>query len=208
MNTEHGKAGNEDRESYALVGCGILQEEVRFLIEKNNWQIESYFLSSLLHVDFNKLESGLKALLKKHKNRKIIVFYGCCHPLIDKMLEPAKAVRTKGQNCIDILLGPELFQSHLTDGAFFLLEDWARQWEMLVKKGMGTNMEIVREMFRSDRKYFLALNTPCSPDFTREAEQCSRVMQVPLQWLNVSLDHLEDVLEQALRQAKEYDRAS
>ncbi len=184
---------------YLLVGCGILKKEVKFLIKKNHWPMETHFLDSSLHIDFDKLSSSLTKALARHKNREIIVFYGCCHPLMDEILDQYKTIRTRGQNCVDMLLGPELFQKELARGAFFLMEDWARRWEYIMKKGMGPNLELAKEIFKSDRKYLLGLNTPCSGDFTEDAEQSGQMIGVPVQWLDVSLDHLESVLVQALK---------
>ena len=49
-----------------LLGCGILQNEIRFLIEKNGWPLETHFLNSALHIDFDKLSLALTSALKRH----------------------------------------------------------------------------------------------------------------------------------------------
>lgn len=187
-------------ENYLLVGCGILKKEIRYLIDKNQWPIDTSFLDSSLHVDFNKLSTSLTKSLDVHKDRDTMVFYGSCHPRMEQMLYDANAIRTIGQNCIDILLGSELFTKELTQGAFFLLEDWALRWEKLVKLAMGPNLQLTREIFRTDRKYILGLNTPCSGDFTKSAQECSDFFGVPLYWMDATLEHLESVLEQVIMQ--------
>lgn len=181
-----------------LLGCGILQKEVRFLIEKNGWQLETHFLDSSLHIDFGKLSLALTTALDRHEEREIIVFYGACHPLMDKMLASARTFRTEGQNCVEMLLGPEQFYSELEQGAFFLLEEWAQCWERIVTATFGTNREVIREMYQGDRNYLLCISTPCSGDFRAEAEEAGRLVGLPLRWLDVSLDHLEKVLIDAI----------
>jgi hypothetical protein len=181
-----------------LVGCGILKKEVRFLIEKNGWPMDLFMMASGLHSDLNKLERGLKGALKKHADRQTLVFYGCCHPLMDEMLEEAHTFRTEGQNCVEMVLGKELFTKELLNGAFFLFEDWACNWSQVAMITFGSHPDIMREIFRDDRNYILALRTPVSGDFTAEAEKMARQVDLPLRWMDVDLDQLESVLQAAV----------
>jgi hypothetical protein len=185
-------------EKLLLVGCGILKKEVRWLIEKNHWPVDTAFLDSALHIDFDKLLKKLTSTLSRHRERKVIVFYGTCHPLMEKALEKAGTFRTHGQNCVEILLGHALFTEELSKGAFFLFEDWARRWEHLTTKTFGDNLTVAREIFQGDRKYMLCLRTPCSGDFTAKAEQAGAMMGLPVRWMDVPLDHLESVLQTAI----------
>jgi len=90
-----------------LVGCGILRKEVDFLIAKNQWSLTTDFLPASLHIDFNRLAGALQTGLARHQDEQTIVFYGACHPRMDNMLADARALRTRGQNCIEMLLGAE-----------------------------------------------------------------------------------------------------
>jgi hypothetical protein len=180
------------------LGCGILQKEIRFLIEKNGWALDTHFLDSSLHIDFDRLSQALTSALHHNSDRDAIVFYGSCHPLMDKILDSAGTFRTVGQNCVEMLLGPEMFTAELEQGAFFLLEEWAHRWERIVTATMGTNLEVIREMYQGDRGYLLCVSTPCSGDFRAEAEEAGRLVGLPLRWMEVSLDHLEMVLQEAI----------
>ncbi len=181
-----------------LVGCGILRKEIRFLIEKNAWPVQTSFLDSALHVDFDELSKKLTAVLSRNAERELLVFYGTCHPGMDAILDSANAFRTAGQNCVEMLLGPERFNEELEKGAFFLLEEWARRWERIVTKTFGPNREVMREIIQGDRRFLLCVSTPCSGDFTAEAEAAGRLVGLPIRWLSVSLDHLESVLKEAV----------
>lgn len=186
-------------EKLLLLGCGILHREVSFLIAKNNWPVETLFLDSALHVDFDKLAKSLTSALSSQRTRKNIVFYGTCHPLMDQMLEKAATFRTSGQNCCEMLLGPEQFTEELARGAYFLLEDWAKRWEQIMTKTFNTrNLSVIRDIFQGDRTCLLGLRTPCSTDFTAAAEEAARMVGLPLRWEDVSLDHLEAVLREAI----------
>ncbi len=181
-----------------LLGCGILQKEIRFLMKKNGWPLETHFLDSALHIDFDKLSLALTTALDRHEEREIIVFYGACHPQMDKILDSAGTFRTEGQNCVEMLLGPEQFTAELEQGAFFLLEEWAHRWERIVTTTMGTKREVIREMYQGDRNYLLCITTPCSGDFRAKAEEAGRLVGLPLRWMDVSLDHLESVISAVL----------
>ncbi len=177
-----------------LIGCGILKKEIRYLIDRNHWPLESHFLDSTLHIDFEKLSDKLTAALDKHQDRKTMVFYGTCHPLMEGILKRGNTIRTPGQNCVDILLGHELFMAELGKGAFFLLEDWALRFEHVLRITFGDNIELVREIFQGDRKYILSLRTPCSGDFSEQAEEAGELVGMPVRWMDVSLGHMEKVL--------------
>jgi hypothetical protein len=181
-----------------MVGCGILKKELAYLIEKNDWPMDLFMMASGLHSDYDKLERGLKGALKKHSDRQSIVFYGCCHPLMDQMLEEAHTFRTEGQNCVEMVLGKALFSEELLNGAFFLFEDWARNWNQVAMITFGAHPDIMQEIFRGDRNYILALRTPVSGDFTAEAEEMARQVGLPLRWLDVGLANLEAVLQVAV----------
>ncbi len=182
-----------------LLGCGILKKEVEFLIAGNDWPVDTLFLDSALHSDFDGLAKGLTAALAMHRDEHVIVLYGTCHPLMERMLDEAHTFRTRGQNCCEMLLGHDLFTRELTNGAYFLLEEWARRWEDIQTRTFNTkNLDLIRDIFQGDRKYLLGLRTPCSGDFTAEAEAAGRMVGLPLRWLDVSLDHLGAVLLEAM----------
>jgi len=186
-------------ERLLLMGCGILKHEVRCLIDKNNWPVDTMFFDSALHCEFDKLAHCLETGLAKQAARDVLVFYGACHPLMDRILDQAHTFRTQGQNCVDMLLGNELFTQELLAGAFFLMEEWAERWAHILTKTFGTsNWSVIREIFAGDRQYLLCLRTPCSGDFSKEAEEASRLVGLPLRWLDVGLDHLEAVLLDAI----------
>jgi hypothetical protein len=185
-------------EPILLLGCGILSKEVEYLNARNGWGLETAFLDSALHNYFNRLAKGLSGSLSKRAGRDIIVFYGCCHPLMDRMLDEARTFRTEGQNCVEMLLGRERFMAELEAGAFFLLEEWAERWEELFADLFGPNPDVAREIFGGDRGYILAVRTPCSGDFSRHAEAMAARVGLPLRWTEVDLGHQEAILRQAI----------
>lgn len=189
-----------------LIGCGILEREIRFLAEKNGWDLRQTFLPSGLHVDFERLNNSLGKCLSQHKGEEVIVFYGACHPRMDQIIEAAGTVRTPGQNCVDIYLGHETFCRELEAGAFFLFEDWTRHWKEIVGSVMPGNPEIMKDIFQGAHKYLLAIRTPCSGDFTAEAEAVSSMTSLPLRWLDAGLEQLEYNLAATLAAMQEKNK--
>jgi hypothetical protein len=183
-----------------MVGCGILHKEVDYLIKKNGWNVETQFLHSSLHNYFDKLYKELDGALDfdDQKGRQTIVFYGACHPKIDDILDKHHTLRTQGQNCIVMLLGYEKFMAELEQGAYFLVEDWALTWEPMITEAFGKNLAVIREIFHSSHKKIIALRTPCSSDFTEAAEAAAAFIDLPLEWMDVDLGHLEAVLAEAI----------
>ena len=171
---------------------------ISYLIAKNNWLLTTDFLPASLHIDFKRLACALQAGLARHADEQTIVFYGACHPGMDKMLNEAHTLRTPGQNCIEMLLGAEEFNQELTKGAFFLLEDWVRNWDAVVAKTFGSNISVIRDIFHDRHRYLLCLRTPQSDDFSQDVTHISDMLDLPVQWRDVSLDHLESVLHAAI----------
>jgi hypothetical protein len=193
-----GVAPRADGEPLLLLGCGIFRHEVRYLIEKNGWDVEGRFLGSALHVDLHKLSRSLTQSLDHFAGRDKVVFYGACHPGMDGVLASAGTFRTAGQNCVEMLLGPARYEAELERGSFFVLEDWARTWEAMVTATFGPNWKVIREIYQAEHRHLLCLRTPCSSDFTAAAEEAGRLVGLPLLWADVSLDHLESTLGDAL----------
>lgn len=183
-----------------MVGCGILHKEVDFLIKKNGWNVETQFLASSLHNYFDRLYNELNESLTENEaqGRETVVFYGSCHPRMDDILHNHHTHRTQGQNCIVMLLGFEKFMEELSNGAYFLVEDWALTWEPMLTECFGKNVAVVREIFHSSHKMIMALRTSCSTDFTAAAQAAADFVDLPLVWKDVSLDHLESVLAEAI----------
>jgi hypothetical protein len=183
-----------------MVGCGILHKEVDYLVARNGWNLETRFLDSALHNYLNRLSDELNGALTAHARagRESVVFYGACHPRMERILARHHTVRTRGQNCIVMLLGYDRFMEELERGAYFLLEDWALTWEPMISAAFGTNLTVVREIFHGSHKYMLAIRTPCSGEFATAAEAAARFVDLPLRWADADLGHLQAVLAEAI----------
>lgn len=95
-----------------VISCGILRKEIERLQEKGDIDVQAYFLSEKLHMDYNLLDRGLNGALKKHRkesHRGVVVVYGdVCLGFNDEMkalINKYDAVKVDALNCIDCLLG-------------------------------------------------------------------------------------------------------
>lgn len=182
-----------------LVGCGILRKEIRHILSNSTLDLRQVYYDSALHCDLRKLEGVLKPTLEKYDPAQTLIFYGSCHPLMDEMLSQRQMQRTPGQNCVAMLLGHEEFMRELSQGSFFLLEEWAHRWREIVFKTMGTQkLALIREFYREHHQYLLALKTPCSGNYELEAQEAANLVGLPLRWREVDLSHLEQVLRNSL----------
>lgn len=184
-----------------LIACGILEKEIRHLIAANGWRVTPFFLPSGLHTDFGRLRGALERSLSAHAGPRRVVFYGACHPMMDTILTDAQTVRTPGQNCIDIYLGPDVFARELARGAFFLFEDWALRWDSVIGDRSGMPPVVMREIFGAAHEYLLCIRTPCSGDYSAQAEDIGQRTGLPLRWMDVGLDRLQRTLASAIERA-------
>ena len=60
----------EHSEKPLLISCGILRKEIERLQENGDIDVEAYFLSEKLHMDYNLLGRGLNGSLKKHQEQR------------------------------------------------------------------------------------------------------------------------------------------
>jgi hypothetical protein len=183
-------------------GCDILKAEVLAIIAKRGWVADTRFLDSALHLNLGGLGAGVQGLLDGATDREVVVLYGDCHPLMDHMLDRPRAVRVDGQNCIEMLIGRERFMQELSDGAYFLIEPWARRWREITLNTFGPNLAVAGQIFRNQCHYLLAVRTPCSDDFTADAEAAATMVGLPLRWMDVDLEHLDAVLTAAVERAQ------
>lgn len=181
-----------------LLGCGVMSKEISWLAKKNQWPLECQFLSPALHIDLHELASSLQAALAQNQQREMILFYGMCHPMLSRMLQPYHITQIAGENCIEMLLGSERYRAELASGAFFLTEEWASTWDTAIAKTFGNNPEVVREIFKHSQSYLLGLRTPCSSDFSSLAQTAGRSVDLPVLWMDSGLEHLEALIQQKI----------
>lgn len=199
------KSGPMPELRQSLLGCSTLRREIAWLAEKHHWPLDLRFGGTRLCLESAAMARSLRVELGRNPARRTIVCYGKCHPLIDSWIGAGNSVRTEGMNCAEMLLGPERYGVELAGGAFFLLEDLARSWKTRLEQLFGPNRSIAREIFRGCHSLALGIRTPCSGDFSTQAEAAATSVGLPLRWVDVSLDHLELLIQTAIDRASAGD---
>jgi hypothetical protein len=181
-----------------VIGCGILQRELALAATTYGLKFDTRLLSPSLHLDPSKLERQVKAQLVNTAQQDARVFFGSCHPNLDQWLAAAGRRRTRGTNCIEMLLGPTRYEHELSTGAYFLIEPWARGFTAALKRSFGDRPRVAREIFQGAHSRMLAIRTPCSGDFNDAAEAAAREVGLPLEWTTVDLSELAEVMQDLL----------
>ncbi|MHC1631397.1 MAG: DUF1638 domain-containing protein [Methanotrichaceae archaeon] len=121
---------------YAIVACGIFEDEIEKIAEDLDFPFEAHYLEPGLHVDFDELAATLKAKLEECKDYDgIIIAYGDCHPKMAEILSPYKAELLKCQNCIDAFITRKKVETIAKQGLYFYLSPgWVKSWRNMFDK--------------------------------------------------------------------------
>lgn len=183
---------------FVLLGCGVLEKEIRHLVEKNRWPARIAFLPPSLHSDLEALERQLVAALDRYAAEPVLLYYGHCHPLMDDLADRPNVVRIARENCIASLIGDDPYFDALGEGDYFLLEEWARGWKETMADTFGDHPEAIRALFAESHKRVVALTTPVSADYRALAEEAARDVGLPLVWREADLIRLEEALAEGV----------
>ncbi|KYK29024.1 MAG: hypothetical protein AYK19_20220 [Theionarchaea archaeon DG-70-1] len=152
-----------------VVACGILEAEVRKVVQKLEIPLNIVIMHPGLHVYPLKLKKELEDLLRTIKDQVVIV-YGECFPGIDYTCEKYSAVRIQGENCYEIMAGDRFYQLLKEEpGTYFLLPQLCKRFEELTKEVLMKEMKGV--FFRNYRRCVF-LDTGIYND-----KKCSRIAE-------------------------------
>jgi hypothetical protein len=177
-----------------VIACGILKKEINMIMEINKWKNNTIFLDSSLHVNFEKLSDTLTNCLTKYSDFRKLLVYGTCHPNMDEIISNTETTRIPVQNCVELIVGKETFNSELANGAFFLFEEWAIRWKEICYK-FSKDIKLTREIYKSSHKYIHCIKTPCSNNYEIYAENMSKELDLPIIWKEYDLKNLENKMK-------------
>lgn len=120
-----------------LLSCGIFRDEYQLLPEELRQVLAPFFLDSMLHMDPGKLDGMLASFLRKHGENPAIIAFGDCCPHMQELGATTCAARTGGANCCEIYLGRERYRRLCKERTFFLMPEWAKRWEHVVRNELG-----------------------------------------------------------------------
>lgn len=116
---------------HCIICCGILEGELKRIMEDGSLDAEPIFLDAGLHADFGELEEGLTRAIEEQSRaypRGIVVVYGdYCHPKMGEIVgRYPNVAKVEAANCIDCLLGGhgELLKVDPDHAYFYLSPGW------------------------------------------------------------------------------------
>ncbi len=137
-----------------MIGCSVLQAEVESLCEVHWPDHKLIFLPSMMHMHPQQLASSLESVLDAELKQGygVVLIYGDCCAQMTALEALPGVVRTRGNNCCDLLLGRGEYRRLSHEGAFFLIPEWARRWREIFSKELGLNRvnatSFMRDMHR------------------------------------------------------------
>ncbi len=192
----------EDDKKITMVSCGVLKAEIQTLREQYWPNLEVNFLSSMLHMKPEKLAASLESQLSDDflKTHKYLLIYGDCCSSISNLSQRTEVVRTRCNNCIDLLLGREQYRRLSHEGAFFLLPEWMYRWESIFRSELGLDETNAKSMMGDLHTKLVLLDTGLAPVPSQKMDACAKYCGLPWESLPVSLDLLRNEIQFALNE--------
>jgi hypothetical protein len=178
----------------------VFEAEVEAL-RLSNWpDLSLRYQSSMLHMKPEKLATRLERLVDNELQlgHKVLLIYGdCCMGMAALTVRPG-VIRTRGNNCCDLLLGSEEYRRLSHAGAFFLFPEWARRWRHIFSVELGLNKINAADLMGDMHKKLVYLDTGGLPVPMTELQECSEYCGLSVELLQVSLEPLRDAIQEAL----------
>jgi hypothetical protein len=158
------------------------------------------FPDSMLHMRPGLLADTLDGVVTRELSlgRRVVLVYGdCCARMAELEGRPGVA-RTRGNNCCELLLGHDAYLRRARGGAFFLLPEWIGRWREVFEKELGLTRENARDLMGDMHRTLVYLDTGIMPVPVVDMADCAEYCGLPWEVLPVSLEHLRDVVGDAL----------
>lgn len=191
---------SETHTGTACIACSIFKMELENLKTQGRFDLPVYYLDSLLHMYPDKLEISLAGSIEKNlgEYRQVILLFGDCHA---RMVDQAKArgvERVAGINCMEILLGKEVYRKLRREGAFLLLPEWAYRWDEIFFESTGLQGEEMKSFMREMNTKLVYLDSGLHPVREEKLQDISKKTGLPYEVRRISLDHMAGCLREVL----------
>jgi hypothetical protein len=181
-----------------IVACGILESEVRKVLENLGISLHIEFMPPSLHMYPHELKKELERRLQNSGDSEVLVIYGRCFVEIDDVCKLYGAARIEGENCYEIVAGEVLRQLLKEEpGTYFLLPRLCEEFEQLTENFIIRN----RDFLLKNYKRCVFLDTGIESD-----EKCKKIaetLELSYQKENVGIKTLENKLKDLLKKKKE-----
>jgi len=152
-----------------IIGCGAIAHELVALQRRNQWtHVRIQCLPANLHNTPDQIPEAVRKALDKYSSSYAHIFlaYADCGTggALDRVLEEYGVERLPGAHCYEFFSGSSLF-SQLSDeepGTFYLTDFLVRNFDRLVKKGLGLDRypQLISSYFGNYRRVIYLAQTP------------------------------------------------
>ncbi len=130
-------------------------------------------------------------------NKVLLVYGDCCMGMAALTARPG-VVRTRGNNCCDLLLGSLEYRRLAHSGAFFLFPEWTRRWQHIFSIELGLSRINATGLMGDMHKKLVYLDTGVVPVPMTELQECANYCGLPWELLHVPLEPLRAAIQDAL----------
>lgn len=182
-----------------LIACGIFKDEINFLLERNRGlsDIKVIWLDAGLHSDLNLLENELLSAIDNAKsigNADVKIFYGNgCLPTIKSIADSKGVHIIPTKNCLSAFLGEEKSIELEQNNTMLMTPTWVRVWPANMKRFFGWN-EVDFRMNLGRYERILVLDSGVNSLTEDEVLEFFDLVQVPVEFMNLNLDHFDNML--------------
>jgi hypothetical protein len=189
------------RRRIPVLACGIFAREISHVSPEILSRIEVRFLDSMLHMHPETLDRRLGEELAGEAEGPLILLYGDCCPHMEEFASGDGAnqgrgrVRTRGINCVEIILGTERFKELRREGAFFFMSEWLARWEEVITHEFGfSDPTLARSFMQESARLLVYIDMGLSPVPTAELERVRLHLGLPLRIERAGMGWLEKAL--------------
>jgi len=184
------------------ISCSIFRREIKLLQEQKQLEIPFRYLGSMLHLDPEELDERLQAVTSEdhHDGKDIILVYGDCCPYMYTIKKQDHVKKIPGKNCIEILLGNDLYTNLIREGAFFLMPEWAKRWREIFQDEFKLYGEDARSFMTELHTKLIYVDTGLTPIPENLLIEISEYSGLPTEIMPVSLEKLLTSIQNANEQ--------
>jgi hypothetical protein len=187
-----------------LLSCGIFRAEYQLLPEELRQALAPLFMDSMLHMVPDKLDSILASFLQNNGDKPAVIAFGDCCPHMQELGATACVTRTKGTNCCEIYLGRERYRRLRKERTFFLMPEWAKRWEQVVRNELGLmDKQLARDFMTQSMDKAVYLDTGVIPVPVDELAAFSDYTGLQVSIEPIGPEHFIAAVQEALLQLRE-----
>lgn len=183
-----------------MICCSVFRAEVESLWQTHWPNLALRFQDSMLHMKPERLALQLDSLVEEELNQghRVVLVYGDCCARMAALEARLGVVRTRGQNCCELLLGHDEYRGLSHEGAFFLLPEWTRRWQDVFATELGLSHENAASLMRDMHRRLVYLDTGVVPVPDDALRACAEYCGLPWEVRPASLDTLRATVQEAL----------